>query len=62
MGVKEDTIVYVLPKKSSKRKTSRSPSPVRVFRSTSRTYRSPSPKRKEELKNKEQLSLFVVKI
>jgi hypothetical protein len=62
MGIQEDTIVYLFPKKSSKRKsnkpkTSRSPSPVRVSRTTkvTRTNRSPSPKRKE------QLNLFVVK-
>ena len=62
MGIQEDTIVYLFPKKSSKRKSNksqknRSPSPVRVSRTTAvtRSNRSPSPKRKE------QLDLFVVK-
>jgi hypothetical protein len=65
MGVKEGTLSYVYPNKSS-RKTSRSPSPVRT---TIRTSRSPSQKSKEKLKNKEQqvlnkdkFSLFVVRM
>lgn len=74
MGVQEDTIVYLFPKKSSKRKsnkkgkskTSRSSSPVRL----SRSYSTPSVSSKRTIridrspspKRKEQLNLLVVKL